>query len=42
MLGDMGKRISAYEKAKNILEELVEVNINMFKLASKLDSEKKK
>lgn len=42
MLGDMGKRISAYERARNILEELVEININMFKLASKLDSEKKK
>jgi hypothetical protein len=41
-LMEMGNRISDYEKARNILEELVEVNINIFKIASKIDSGKNK
>ena len=41
-LNEMKKMISNFEKTRKIINELIDVNIKLFKAASKLDSEKKK
>jgi len=38
----MKKKISNFDKTRKIIDELIDVNIKLFKAASKLNSEKKK